>query len=1590
MQKKTKRRLIIVLLLMPIVLPLVVILLLYIPFVQDFAVSTASEQLSKALGMNIKVEELRLKFPANIHIKNLDFSQEKTNNPPHSLAELRGQIGELSTSLQLSPLISGRITLKNLNVDKLNFFYRDSLGVSKLSAKLDNFSLNALDCELEQEQVILDICTAKGLSLKYFDQGNTKKKDNTEAPKWQIQSNSLELFDSEIAVTMPRDSLHLKSKLNYLGLSNNYLDLAEQRLSFDKLSLNSPQISYARDEEEGQMPYLDYRHLSFQDLELSLSDFKVSAEPSLAFTLNHFTLKERSGFRLEELCAKAVFNAKSLHLANLKLRTEHSSLDGDIKLASSMLANLAKAKTSIQSKLSLSPKDIYLLSGIRLSKLIKGIDAEREEWTAPIKASIEAKGSLEDLRIKQFDIAWNKVLSSQIEGEFSLLNKTNRPSGNLALKLLCQENAQALLNIFLSKEEISRYNLPNGLKVDGDLSLKNNKYQAKLIAQEKEGKIELNGQYHHGGLSAMELKLDSLDLEHFLPQDSLGVISGKLKLETNSLSLKRPKRLSAELNLHLDELHYNSKVLKDITLEGKLNKGTLNLALNSFNRGLDFSFLMDGLLHKDGLTTGLNLDVQDLDPYYLHFMNMPLSTKFKLQGELFSDLALQHRLALELRDINLKLDDKEIKPEEVKLQVETSKKVCKAKLSSGDLLCKLELDSPLDSLQGRSEKLLKAAEVLSEELMSETEHLSYDVKSFLALAPSTKLSFSMGKKNALRPYLAQFRLSAEELDFKLSNTPKEGLNGYLYINKIRQNALRIDSIRAELNSLNWKRKGQEHLALVLRVDKQKFRQQKAFRLLNHLDAKLGEANFGMRIWGEDKEELQNISLNANWLGKLIKLKIPQEEFMLSGHRLAVNADNFIQFGKVSKLIGGKLNLLGAKNESISLSAIDTIAERQLASIRLSQINLASYLAPFFPEVGGVLSTELSYERVGDLTALPMITGDLSINDLSYEGKNLGHFASALFYQPRNDSSHYLNAEISYEGEQSLSIDGIFRPMHPTKELECRIALMDFPLVLANPFLSSFDVALIGKASGQLDLGGTLAQPIYNGEIVSKEGGIDFKAYSSMFSLDKQAIKLKQGTIFFNDYALLAQDNPNNALYLNGSCNLLSPNGVATDIKITADELLLFDTDEPTDEVQLLYGKLLASANLHLLGKGSALKLRGGLSVNAGTNCHYIMKDSPLELNDNMSEVVSFSDFADTLFRAEPLLLDGEESATDINIGIKIDPSVRFTIDLNAGGGDFLKTSGGGQLQLSSLPYEDMQLVGRYEMSGAGKLRYTMPVVGQKTFEIDPSSYISFDGDMLNPKLKLKANYRMKTNVSDGDKSEKISFVVSMKAENKQENLDLSFDLSAPESLKVQNDIRRMTKQERNKQALSLLTTGIYISKGNNNLNNALTALLESRLNAVTNSLLKGTDFNLGMELNDGSNGDSYTNYTYSFSKDFYDERLRFVIGGKVQVGNSNKGNREQSFIDNIALQYQLDKRAEQHLKLYYKRVLDDILEGEHTETGLGYMMKRKLRRFSDLFRVLKKRKPKKKENTIKVQDFTLPIGLSDDTATSNNTIKSVE
>lgn len=160
----------------------------------------------------------------------------------------------------------------------------------------------------------------------------------------------------------------------------------------------------------------------------------------------------------------------------------------------------------------------------------------------------------------------------------------------------------------------------------------------------------------------------------------------------------------------------------------------------------------------------------------------------------------------------------------------------------------------------------------------------------------------------------------------------------------------------------------------------------------------------------------------------------------------------------------------------------------------------------------------------------------------------------------------------------------------------------------------------------------------------------------------------------------------------------------------------------------------------------------------------------------------------------------------------------------------------------------------------------------------------------------------------------------------------------------------------------MLATGMYLSSNNSSgfsASNALNQFLQSEINNIAgkafSSALK-VDMSLGLEQNKREDGSTRTDYSFKFSKRFFSDRLNVVIGGKVSSGENNN-QPSGAYIDDVSLEWRLDKGGTQYIRLFHDKNYDNLVEGELTENGAGVLLRKKVDKFSDL--IIWKRKNKK-------------------------------
>ena len=278
--------------------------------------------------------------------------------------------------------------------------------------------------------------------------------------------------------------------------------------------------------------------------------------------------------------------------------------------------------------------------------------------------------------------------------------------------------------------------------------------------------------------------------------------------------------------------------------------------------------------------------------------------------------------------------------------------------------------------------------------------------------------------------------------------------------------------------------------------------------------------------------------------------------------------------------------------------------------------------------------------------------------------------------------------------------------------------------------------------------------------------------------------------------------------------------------------------------------------------------------------------------------------------------------------------------------------------------------GRYTVL-SGEMKYSLPVIPLKTFSIKSGSFVEFNGDVLNPTLNLAAVERLKASVTENNTPRTVTFDVGLSITRTLKNMGLEFTLEAPEDMEVQNQLAAMSVEQRGRLAVTMLATGMYLADSNLggfSTQDALNSFLQSEISNIAGNALKTIDLSVGMDNETNADGSTRTDYSFKFAKRFWNNRVSVIVGGKVSTGEDVE-NTGQTLIDNVSLEYRLDKSATRYVTLFYDKGYESLLEGEITEMGAGLVLRRKTNRLGELFIFnRKKNKKDKSEQKEKVSE----------------------
>jgi len=907
-----------------------------------------------------------------------------------------------------------------------------------------------------------------------------------------------------------------------------------------------------------------------------------------------------------------------------------------------------------------------------------------------------------------------------------------------------------------------------------------------------------------------------------------------------------------------------------------------------------------------------------------------LSKKKPIIGHVSADVWSADLKALGVVKENMK------DPFSLSINVQAEPKNTLLEMQTGDLQLSLETKDHYTKLVDESMRFLKVAMRQIEDKRPDQQELRKEI-------PVARILFNTGEKNILHHKIEELLgVKVHEISLSLDAAPETGLRGKGHLYGLKMNQLELDTL--QLTAVQ-EADGMKLDTRLINGPKNPF-----FSFTAMLETKVRNDGGSMKLklfdpMGNCGAE---VGLNCNVLDDRIAFNLFPEEPIIAFRKMALNSDNFIDVMNNGR-INANLQLKEVGNGAeISLLSMDTLATNQQdLTLGLKQIKVGDVIRsmPFLPDIEGLFAGNFHFVVRGGKSH---VTLKANLGDGKYNSMPLGDIGIAAGYAPDSTfTSHSIGARITRNGERIVSFGGTYVP-HDDLLTRSIVKLYGFPIELADGFIPDQMAHMKGKMKGELRASGKLNALSVNGFLQLDSASTSIPMANMTLRYDTARVVITQNQVYFKNYKVYsAGESP---FTITGSCDLREVENPLLNLKLNADDYVLINSSKRTRQTQL-YGKLIVDMNTTIKGPVDALQMRGNIRVLGITDLTYIMKDSPLTVEDRLAQQVSFTDFSDTL--TSNALTSGlfKPSSMDVRVNLAIDDAVHVRAQLTEDGSNFIDVIGGGKLILKGNPEDELGLTGKYIVS-SGSLKYAFSMIPLKEFSIEKGSLIQWNGKMMNPALKITATETLRCSVSeDNSNSRMVNFDISVMLTQTLEKLGVAFDISAPEDASMQNKLAALTAEERSKQAITTLATGMYQLGGGSGatVSDALNSLLQQQINSLAGNMLTNTDVTIGMSSSSNTtNGieNKSTDYTYKFAKRIWNNRVRIVIGGTIS-SNKNDGSSGESFVNNISLEYILNKAGTRSVRLYHNKNYESILEGEIVETGVGFVYRKKFNRWAD-------------------------------------------
>ena len=440
-----------------------------------------------------------------------------------------------------------------------------------------------------------------------------------------------------------------------------------------------------------------------------------------------------------------------------------------------------------------------------------------------------------------------------------------------------------------------------------------------------------------------------------------------------------------------------------------------------------------------------------------------------------------------------------------------------------------------------------------------------------------------------------------------------------------------------------------------------------------------------------------------------------------------------------------------------------------------------------------------------ITSTPYFNANLTIGDCEVNHHPMGDVSL------RSNWNAELNILNLHAGSRFVTASGWVGLGQDDPDMNVNAYFDGFDLSTLEPTVASFASLLEGKLYGDIDISGSLADPLVVGEAYVDSGRVGVGITNVVYSF-ADTVRFTSNRIRVNDFRV--SDPLGNQLVLDGDVRYKSLDDITLGLRFSTDNIMVLNQHSGDQ----FYGTLFAGANGTIRGNPQRLSI--GVQAHTNSGCNLTVPVSDMRQVEAQNYIVFVDDATATVGTTSRATTS--QGALNLTLDLSLTPDLQLNLPM-----DFSEVSanmsanGNGEIHLTYDGVNVPQVLGNYEIS-SGTMKVGLISLIEKNFTIENGSSLNFQGSLPDARFDLRAIYAQRVNLStltgslsSIDNTQKYIQVEDVIAiAGTLQDPSISFDIRLPNADQSVSDevfsyIDRNSERDMLNQTISLLLRGSF-------------------------------------------------------------------------------------------------------------------------------------------------------------------------------------